>query len=58
MPNNYSTNTISNDIESRIAKLERQINRLDYRVSKLESIGNVIPSTDDYEVNNTNMYMI
>ena len=57
MPNNYNTNMNSNDIESRLAKIERQINRMDYRISKLENSNNVI-SSDDFEVNNSNMYML
>ena len=48
MPNNYNINSINNDIESRFAKIERQLNRMDYRISKLESQNN----------NNTNMYML
>lgn len=57
MPNNYNTNIGSNDIESRIAKIERQLNRIDYRLSKLENVNNVV-SSDDFDVNNTNMYML
>lgn len=57
MPNNYNINNGTNDIESRLAKIERQINRLDYRLSKLENSTNVI-SSDDYEINNSNMYML
>jgi len=57
VPNNYNTSIQNNDIESRIAKIERQINRLDYRISKLENTNN-ISSTDDYDGNNSNMYML
>lgn len=47
--NNYS------DIESRLAKIERQISRLDNRVTKLEGLD----TTSDYEIDSkTNMYMI
>lgn len=49
---NYST-----ELESRLAKIERSINRLDTRVSKLESeipSGNI--AQNDYTTNN--MYMI
>ena len=44
------------DIETRIAKIERQINRLDYRISKLEGTTNntYIENFD----NTDNMYMI
>ncbi len=57
MPNNYTTGNDGSDIESRLAKIERQLNRMDYRLSKLENTGNVI-SADDYENNTTNMYML
>lgn len=57
MPNNYNTNTMNNDIESRLAKIERQINRMDYRLSKLENTNNIITS-DDYDITNSNMYML
>lgn len=43
------------DLESRLAKIERQINRLDARVSKLESKG--ITTTENFD-NTTNMYML
>ena len=57
MPNNYTTSNDGSDIESRLAKIERQLNRMDYRLSKLENSGNVI-SAEDYENNTTNMYML
>lgn len=57
MPNNYNTNMTSSDIESRIAKIERQLNRIDYRLSKLEN-GNNVVSSDDFDINNSNMYML
>lgn len=57
MPNNYNTNGAGNDIESRLAKIERQLNRMDYRISKLEN-GTNISSTEDFEINNSNMYML
>lgn len=57
MPNNYNINNYDNDIESRFAKIERQLNRLDYRISKLESANNII-STEELDVNNSNMYML
>ena len=45
----------SSDLESRLAKIERQINRLDHRISKLESTSSYI---DEIDSNNTNMYML
>lgn len=56
-PNNYTMNNNGNDIESRLAKIERQINRMDYRISKLENMSNVT-LTDDFDNNTTNMYML
>ncbi len=58
MPNNYNTNNMSlgSDIESRLSKIERQINRLDYRLSKLEN--NTTLTVDDYDTPNSNMYMV
>ena len=44
------------EISERLAKVERQINRLEHRISNLES--NTIKSTDDFESNSSNMYMI
>ena len=55
--NNYNTIGLNNDIESRIAKIERQINRIDYRLNKLENISN-IKTSDDYDLGNQNMYML
>lgn len=43
------------DMESRMAKIERQINRLDARISKLENKG--LMTTENYD-NTTNMYML
>ena len=62
MQSNYNTGYNSmqnnnNDIESRIAKIERQLNRIDYRLSKLENVNNVV-SSDDFDINNSNMYML
>ena len=50
MPNQYNN---YEDYESRIAKLERQINRLDARISKLEN-SSKIESVDI----SSNMYMV
>jgi len=57
IPNNYNIGGGNNDIESRLSKIERQINRLDYRISKLENANN-ISTTDDFDSNNSNMYML
>lgn len=63
MPNNYNMNNNTyptnnydySDFESRLAKLERQVNRLDSRVTKLEN--NSFYSTDELD-NTTNVYMV
>ncbi len=60
MPNfntnqNYDYNMF-NEIENRMAKMERQINRLESRVSKLES--QTFYSNDDYSSGNDTMYMV
>ena len=47
---------MSKDI-TRLAKIERQINRMDYRISKLEN-SNQTFSIDDVDANNSNMYML
>lgn len=52
---NYTGQDYMSDIESRMAKMERQINRLDARISKLEAKG--LTGVDSIE-NNTNMYML
>ncbi len=54
MPNNMQT--MQEDLESRLAKMERQIARLDHRLTKLET--NTTLSTNDYESNINNMYMV
>ena len=53
-PNSNMMND-SSDLESRLAKIERQINRLDHRLTKLESNSAII---EDYDTNTTNMYML
>lgn len=52
---NYNDSNI-NELESRMAKLERTINRLENRISKLE--GTTIYSTDNYESSSSGMYMV
>ena len=52
----YSGNMpLNNDFNERLAKLERQVNRLDHRLSKLES--NTI-TNNDLESTSNNMYML
>lgn len=48
----------NNDIESRLAKIERQLNRIDYRLTKLENANTTITSDDFDSGNTTNMYML
>ena len=63
VPNNYNTQNgymvgnSGSDLESRLAKIERQLNRLDYRLTKIENSTNVI-SSEDFDTNNSNMYML
>lgn len=45
------------DLNSRIAKLERQVNRLDHRITALEQ-NNTSYSTDDKDTTINNMYMV
>ncbi len=58
-PMNYNPQNMGgdymSDLESRLAKIERQINRLDARLSKLESKGLI--TTENFD-NTTNMYML
>lgn len=46
-------NSYNNELETRILKIERQINRLDSRITKLESEKSI---KEDYSTNN--MYML
>ena len=62
-PNNIQGNmpyhqqyTGPDNIENRLAKIERQINRLEHRISKLEST-NTTFITEDIDTSN-NMYML
>ena len=55
MPNNNQYTTPDN-IENRLAKIERQINRLEHRITKLES-QNTTFVTEDID-NSNNMYML
>ncbi len=54
MPNQQYSNP-TDTIDSRLAKMERQINRLEHRVSKLESLNTTCITEED---NSSNMYMI
>ena len=61
MPNQNMTmsgmnNDYNNELETRLAKIERQINRLDTRLSKLESEMSTNLGTNEYTTNN--MYMV
>lgn len=53
MPLNQQIPNYNEDIDSRIAKLEKQINRLDARLSKLESASKIV--NDDMS---SSMYMV
>ena len=55
MPNNLNINTNYNleDYDNRIAKIERQINRLDARLTKVENANKII--SDDIS---SSMYMV
>lgn len=62
MPINYNTQPIQNtnyndysDFESRISKIERQINRLDARLNKLENTN--FYTTEETDTTN-NIYMV
>lgn len=54
-PNPNMMQATTSDLESRLAKIERQINRLDHRITKLEANSTII---EDYDTNTTNMYML
>jgi len=45
------------EINQRLAKIERQINRIEHRLNKLEQSAE-ISTTDDYDSNSGNMYML
>ena len=55
IPTGTNGSDYMSDMESRFAKIERQINRLDARISKLESKG--VLTTENFD-NTTNMYML
>lgn len=54
---NFADNSYNSEMESRLAKIERQISRLDTRVTKLESeMSSSMGSNGDF--NTSNMYMV
>ena len=55
---NYTTTNAGSDIENRLAKIERQLNRMDYRISKLENSKIEVSYEEDFDTSNTNMYML
>lgn len=55
-PSNMPYIDNSDSIENRLAKLERQINRLNARVNKLESLNTTF--IDDINDTSSNMYML
>ena len=55
--NQYPNMPNNEDFTSRFAKLERQVNRLEKRVSNLEQ-NQTSYSTDDIDSNVNNMYMV
>ena len=57
--NNFTGYDPTTDLESRISKLEREIQRLDYRLSKLEGSTPTNTSINNTDYNFTNsMYMV
>jgi len=54
-PMNGNTSIDNSDIEARLSKIERTINRLDSRITKLETTPS--STTENFE-NTTNMYMV
>ena len=53
----YQSYNQPEDVNARIAKLERQINRLEHRISVLEQNNTNYPG-DDLDSNVNNMYMV
>lgn len=56
IPNQPMNNNMYSDIDSRISKLEREIHRLDTRISRLE--GDSKTNFDDVNYQNSSMYMV
>lgn len=53
--NQFANNNYNNDTEARLSKIERQLNRLDARLNKLENT--TFYSNEDIETTN-NIYMV
>ena len=53
--NNTQSNDYTSELESRLAKIERQLNRFDTRISKLES---KMQYKDGIDYTTNNMYMV
>lgn len=56
MPMPGAFNNPYSEIEERLAKLERQVSRLDHRMNQIEASGT--KSTDDFESTTNNMYIL
>lgn len=54
-PVSGNTSIDNSDIDARLSKIERALNRLDSRITKLETTSG--PTTESFE-NTTNMYMV
>ena len=46
----------NNDIDSRLAKLERQVNRLETRINQMESNNTLKTTNDDYNMNTSKFF--
>lgn len=55
--NNGSYDTSYSELDNRLAKIERQINRLDSRITRLENTGNVTNNITESNYSNS-MYMV
>lgn len=53
---NIMPNSSVDDVDSRLAKMERQINRLEHRVNRLEQNNTI--SSENFESNINDMYMV
>lgn len=56
-PGMNTNNAYPEGIENRLAKIERQINRLDHRLNKLESVSTQTYIDNDFDTSG-NMYML
>lgn len=56
---NFNTYDPTSEMDARISKIEREIQRLDYRISKLEGTNNTSTNINTTDYNFTNsMYMV